>query len=97
MIKLHLNITNKTKFLIERIIPANQQKNCLKIIQGNARSIRHKMNELIKFYEGFDIVCISETWLSLNISICLHGFDVVREDRVGQGRDGVLDFYREPY
>ncbi|KYM94053.1 RNA-directed DNA polymerase from mobile element jockey [Cyphomyrmex costatus] len=48
-----------------------------------------KFNELSKYSADFNIILISETWLSPDISFKLRGFDTVREDRLGRG-GGVL-------
>lgn len=72
----------------------NQQSHPLRILQWNARSIKYKINELSKHCDGFDIIYISETWLTFDMTIRLRGYDVIREDRVGQKG---LDFHQQKH
>ena len=66
------------------------RSNSLRICQWNAKSIMSKYNELTKHCEDFNIIMISETWLSPNKSFKVNGFDTVRKDRIGRTGGGVL-------
>lgn len=61
----------------------------LRILQWNAKSVLSKYNELSKHCENFNLILISETWLSQDKEFKLRGFDTVREDRLDRG-GGVL-------
>ena len=78
----------------------SRNKNILKCMYFNARSIVNKLEELelcIK-EENLDIVAVTETWLTENISAseyCLEGYTLIRKDRKDQikSRGGGLAMY----
>ncbi|WP_143217082.1 endonuclease/exonuclease/phosphatase family protein, partial [Acinetobacter baumannii] len=67
----------------------------LRLAHLNVRSIFHKLDELQLIMENkpFDILTISETWLSDNIptnEINIPGYKTQRKDRVGKKGGGVI-------
>lgn len=62
----------------------------LNIIQWNARSLKHKLNELHNYSMNTDIFLISESWLEVEGSIYFRDFDIIRKDRIGRRGGGVL-------
>lgn len=64
--------------------------NMLRIVQWNAKSVLPRRDELAKHCGDFNIIMISETWLSADKTFKLRGFDTVRRDRENQSGGGVL-------
>lgn len=78
-------------------ILANYKKG-LTISHINAQSLNNKLDEFRIVFEksNIDIVCVSETWLlssTPNSLVCLDGYNLYRNDRVGNG-GGVAIFIR---
>ena len=74
-----------------KLISANDK---LQILLWNARSLKNQINAFQSFiyFNSFDIVAITETWLSDHIyknEIFRSGYTVIRRDRDGRG-GGVL-------
>jgi len=61
----------------------------LRILQWNAKSVLFKYNELSKHCEKFNVILISDTWLSPYKCFMLKEYDTVREDRLDRS-GGVL-------
>lgn len=70
---------------------ANYNRN-LQILQWNCQSLRRKIAELQHNATNFDVLLISETWLTPSDNIYLRGFDVVRKDRPDRKGGGVAIF-----
>ncbi|XP_034936031.1 uncharacterized protein [Chelonus insularis] len=62
--------------------------------QWNCCSIKRKLPELQYRASNFDVMLLSETWLTDDDSISVKGFDVVRRDRVGRPGGGVAILVR---
>ena len=65
---------------------SNQAKNGLKIVHINAQSLCNKIDEFRYIFasSGVDIVCVSETWFSIDIIdsvYSLPGFKLYRSER----------------
>lgn len=74
----------------------------LRIPQLNVRSIVPKFNQLRDFVQNgsFDIVGISETWLTVGISdnvIANNRYDIFRKGRMGGQGGGVLIYVRSDF
>lgn len=67
------------------------QSSCT-IIQWNCRSMKRKLAELQHRVEEVDLLLIQETWLKPGDNISLRGFDIVRTDRLNDGKGGVAIF-----
>lgn len=65
-------------------------KNSFKLLQRNAKSILPKRNEFLYYIADFNIVLVSETWLTPSRSFVVGGFDSIRKDRVGRSGGGVM-------
>lgn len=63
-----------------------------KIIQWNARSIKHELNKLSFQAVNADIFIISKTWVEHTDSVKLKNFDTIRKDRSGRKGGGILIF-----
>lgn len=85
-----------TKNMIKII---SKQRKGLNICHINAQSLTHKIDEFRYLFEdsGTDIVCVSETWFTPEISdnvIASNGFNLFRNDRFSHG-GGVAIFIRK--
>lgn len=67
----------------------NNNKESLRILQWNAKSILPRVTELSKNFEGSNIILISETWLTAKKQFIIRGFDTVRKDRIDRMGGGV--------
>ena len=70
-----------------------------KIAHLNILSVRNKIDELRLFlhHNDFDILCLSETWLTSNIDnneVYINGYDICRLDRKGTQGRGVLCYIK---
>ncbi len=68
------------------------------ILQWNARSLmangqefKHFINEL---EEKPDVICIQETWLKPNLDFVIHGYIVLKKDRIDGGGCGCDIFFK---
>lgn len=68
--------------------------NSLFFLQWNCQSIQNKRLELEKRGEEFDVIMLSETWLSPNDRFILKNFDIVRCDRRDRRGDGTAILIR---
>lgn len=59
----------------------DRNANQIRFLQWNCRSCRRKLPELQHRSKDFDVILLSETWLSPRDNITVKGFDVVRKDR----------------
>ena len=73
----------------------------LKIMYFNARSVVNKIHLIYSFLlnnsNAFDLIFITETWLTSNIldsMICPAGYNILRHDRFGARGGGVLVIYK---
>lgn len=55
--------------------------NSLKILQWNCRSAMDKINELRKISDDYDVIILSETWLTKSSNFKINNFNQVRNDR----------------
>lgn len=67
----------------------SNNKESLRILQWNAKSILPRVTELSMNFEGFNIILISETWLTAKKQFIIRGFDTVRKDRIDRMGGGV--------
>ena len=72
----------------------------LSVIHINTRSLRNKVDYLEAEVNQFDIITLSETWLTkddLNADIKLHQFqDPIRRDRPENPHGGVAIYVKKP-
>ena len=68
------------------------------VIHLNAQSIRNKISELTHETEGYNVICVTETWLNQDIqssSISIPGYqEIYRKDRDGNTYGGVGMYIR---
>lgn len=64
----------------------------INILQWNAKSLKKRIPELSYHSQTYDVILISETWLSEPDTICIKGFDIIREDRLASKGGGVAIF-----
>ena len=56
----------------------------LKIVHGNVRSLLPKLPEIEKQFRGFDVIILTETWLSESVpsgAVVIDGYNLIRQDR----------------
>lgn len=69
-----------------------REMNNVRILQWNCQSIPAKLPELQHRANNFEIILLSETWLSPEDNTYIRGFDVVRSDRLTHNGGGVAIF-----
>ena len=56
----------------------------LKIVHANVRSLLPKLPEIEKQFRGFDVIILTETWLSESVpsgAVVIDGYNLIRQDR----------------
>ena len=59
----------------------------IKMVHINVRSLFNKIDQIRTMFNGFDVIIISESWLTPAIpdsSIAIPGYNLVRQDRLHQ-------------
>jgi len=73
-------------------------QNCgLKILQWNCNGLLAHQNELKQHLSQnfYDVICLQETFLKPPKNFHLTGYSVVRKDRVGMGKGGLVTLIRD--
>ena len=73
-------------------------QNCgLNIFQWNCNGLLAHQNELKQHLSQnfYDVICLQETFLKPSRNFILTGYSVVRKDRVGMGKGGLVTLIRD--
>jgi exonuclease III len=68
--------------------------NEIKVLQWNCQSIKKKLPELQHRAEKFDVILLSDTWLTRNDKVHIKGFDMIRWERHTRSGGGVAIFIK---